>query len=74
MTRAYAVMAADLVMDTSAYMMWSPIPHRPWGVHWADGRIIRRFDTAAQAFAFLGRCVASTRKTWLYKEGMVFHG
>lgn len=37
------------------YIQWSPIPIRPWGVHEPDGRIIRRFDTAAQAQAHLNK-------------------
>jgi hypothetical protein len=35
------------------YVEWQPIPLRPWVVRLADGRVVRRFDTVAQARVFL---------------------
>ena len=55
------------------YMQWSPVPKRPWGVHESSGRIIRRFDTAVQATAYLikwSRIVdGAVRKTKLPAAG-----
>ena len=46
------LVAAD---EDSPYMHWAPIPKRPWGVHKPDGRVIKRFTTAARARAYLER-------------------
>ena len=55
-----------MAQNTSSdrYIMWSPIPKRPWGVHMADGRVIRRFNTVVQAHAYLRRLtLKQARKT-----------
>jgi hypothetical protein len=35
------------------FVEWQPIPLRPWVVRLAGGRVVRRFDTVAQARVFL---------------------
>ena len=50
------LVAAD---EGSPYMQWAPIPKRPWGVHKPDGRVIKRFTTAAHAHAYLERYCSS---------------
>lgn len=37
------------------YVQWSPIPRRPWGVHESDGKVIKRFDSAYEALAYMKR-------------------
>ena len=39
--------------EDSPYMQWAPIPKHPWGVHRPNGRVIKRFTTAARARAYL---------------------
>mgnify|MGYP001591705048 CR=1 FL=1 len=41
--------------ESGPYMQWAPVPRNPWGVHRSDGRVIKRFPTAACARAFLVR-------------------
>lgn len=46
------------------YVKWSPIPRRPWGVHYPDGRVLRRFDTVEDATAFLKKQINEDHDTF----------
>ena len=35
--------------------VWSPLPRRPWSIRLPDGRLFRRFDSAAAASDWLTR-------------------
>ena len=48
--------------EDGPYMQWAPIPKRPWSVHKPDGRVIKRFTTAARAHAYLA-CLNSLALT-----------
>ena len=50
------------------YVQWAPIPKKPWGVHEADGRLVKRFDTAARAYLYLLQKECTTMSRYDYPD------